>query len=470
MPQAPPGQSDLLQRAAQVTSLTAEQQAYGESLIRMSEHATTRPLTAYQLDVLAAQGSNLPFLGLSVLPQLDGTLCLQASHIVGCARFVHQKKEMIVQIEPKVRHAAFLRMIDHTIGYVRRSDNLTHLSLSETSPVGLFLGFFADRALAFLQQASYRNYSFSTAHTPGRVKGRLLLEDYLACHLPRLEPHVLPCRYLEFSSDVLENQVIAYTVHLAIQLASVLPSASKASLLKRLGACSRLLRGVAIRRVTLREIAGIRYTRINARFEPIHLLCQAILRGQSVSLRPGDRLPFVSFAVAMPQLFEAYVAAILSSAFGSDFIGHKSLLTFPLGVGHKFIVLDGLVDRHGERVVIECKYKAIGPATVSEADDVEEDGYYLLTDRINGRDIYQVVAYASHQAVEGTAAVLVHPTWEERYAPIVVSDPILALGWYTGRRRGLPVYAIGINLSSSFDTLVDGLGRQIQRIIHEVGQ
>jgi hypothetical protein len=92
-------------------ALAAEQQTYGDALIRLSEYSSTKPLSEFQQEVLLHQSASvIDFLGLTLIPQLQSPPCLKASRLVGSARFAHNKKSLIVQVEPKIGNANFLRM------------------------------------------------------------------------------------------------------------------------------------------------------------------------------------------------------------------------------------------------------------------------------------------------------------------------------------------------------------------------
>lgn len=451
----------MQKEAEDALDLIAEMQSYGESLIRMSEYTSSAPLSESQKEVLL--NGDLDFLGLTLVPQLSEPPYLQASHVVGSARFAHDKKTVIVHVEPKIGNANFLRMLDHTSGLGRSSPRLTEVSVSQMSPVGLFLEFFAGQVQAFIQHSKYRSYSFATSITPNVVKGRPIVRDYFTKSLPHAMPHVLPCRYLDFSADVLENQIIVLAIHTAIQLTALLPPTAplRVSLVRELRACLRLLPGVSIRRITVAEIRRIRYNRLNQHFKPIHHLCEVILRNCSISLKPGEKLPFVSFAINMPELFEAYTAAIFSLAFGRDFIGKKSQLRFMLDVIDKPIILDGLLRHLGRNVVVECKYKDIGQ---QDGTHFGENDYVLLGGRIRSADLYQATAYSSHIHIRASASVLVYPTWENN-VPVTISGPIEAFGWRQHAEYGIPIYLLGLNLASSFENVVQMLRNLISNIV-----
>lgn len=454
-----------------VTKNVIEQQKYGERLIKLSEYSASKPLTEMQQEVLNAQAKNLDFLGLEIIPQLNSAPYLKASQKVGSARFVHGRNEVIVQVEPWAGEANFLQMLDRIQGYAQTVDNLTRLSTEQSDPVGIFLDFFAEQTSTFLHRLRFRNYAFAVSIEPGKVKGRPLINQYLTKSLPSASPQILPSRYLDYTSDVLENQIIAFAVHIATQMTSLITPAKAAVILKKLRTCARLLNGVSIKRITINEIRSIRYSSLNRKFSPIHKMCEMIVGSHSISLKAGERIPFLSMALDMARLFESYVGAAFASAFGNDFVGSKSSLRFPVGLFDKHIILDGMLNHKQKRIVIECKYKNVGRKAAENLVDSEEGDFVVQGGKIRSSDIYQVAAYAVHEKVRADACFLLYPSRSEEAIPIELSSPITSFGWQSSFtldnsvEKGIPIYLVGVNLSTKYEKLVKSLQAQISRVI-----
>jgi 5-methylcytosine-specific restriction endonuclease McrBC regulatory subunit McrC len=294
----------------EITLLTAETQQYGDTLIRLSEYSMSRPLSQYQKEVLLKQQKRLKLLGIELIPMIEGTLHLRASHIVGAGRFVQGRSQVTVQVEPRLGQVDFLRMLDYALNRIRTDQQQVDIGVETGGATGLLLEYFADMVLSFLQRQHYRSYTYITNEGSNKVKGKLLMTPYITRSLPRAEPHIVPCKYLDYTSDVLENQIIAYSVYIATQLTSLLPGRVQRRIKEKLALCTRLLKGVSVRQVTVSEIKRTRYNRLNIRFQPLHELCLAILQNQSISLGPAERIPFLSFATDMTDLFEGYIGSL----------------------------------------------------------------------------------------------------------------------------------------------------------------
>jgi 5-methylcytosine-specific restriction endonuclease McrBC regulatory subunit McrC len=438
-------------------ALVMEAQTYGDTVIHLQETASTIPLTDLQLEILRSQGDRLKFLGLSLQASPNGFLLLTASNTVGSVRFVHQKKAVTVHVQPKIGQINFLRMLDYVYGVEKTSSQSTDVAFAQTEASGIFLEFFARTVSKFLHHMTYRNYSYIETAYPNLVKGRPMIKEYFGKFVPQASSHILPCRYINYSADVVENQIVLLTVHRAINLVSFLPPSEKRNnLMKELQNSIRMMAGVSIKRRTAEDIQHIHYFRINRHFQNIHRLCKVILDGSSVTSQAGEKLPFIAFAVNMPILFQSYIARIFKEAFDNHFIDGKSKLTYPLESYEKQIVLDGLLEYRHHKIVIECKYKDISN---ERGDFVIEGG------KIRGADLYQVVAYTSHEQIQADASILVYPVWTPGQASITLANPIRNFGWHKETNTDIPIYILGINLSAPFSSIVRNLKKQILSIL-----
>jgi 5-methylcytosine-specific restriction enzyme subunit McrC len=131
------------------------------------------------------------------------------------------------------------------------------------------------------------------------------------------------------------------------------------------------------------------YNRLNEGYRPLHALCAFFLEQSGPGHRPGAQ-EMVPFLVAMPRLFEQFVAGWLAARLGAGY-QVASQVRLPVGgrEGVHFAVDLVVTDEQGRpRWVLDTKYKT--PAAGPEPADVA-----------------QVLAYAQvHGAPE---AVLVYP-------------------------------------------------------------
>jgi 5-methylcytosine-specific restriction endonuclease McrBC regulatory subunit McrC len=444
---------DVVDADPEVLDLAIEGQVTGEHLIRVTERSQ-RPLTDAQYSTLAASEERIKWFNLKLSADLDGVKWLQAGNRVGTYRFTSDDSYVFVQVDPKVESADVFRMLDRTNRSLRTADDDSELAIGDRPVSGMFLQFFATRTKAFLERSYFRTYRFVEESAPGKVKGRPLIREYLLRNIPQGKAHILPTRHLDFTVDVFENRVIAYTVQVASRLVGTLGLSNNADLRGDLQACSRLLAGVTPTKITAQELRSYRHNRATKHFEPIHQLCLTLLENQTVTFDAGDRIPFAAFSLNMPNLFERYVAAAFSVAIGASFIGDKRSLEFPTGFGGKPIKLDGLAVQGLRRVVVEAKYRTL--------DETDDD---LVLGLVPEKHVYQTVAYSSHEEIRARQALIVYPTWEPGGQAARLSVPITDFGWSRGDTHHLEVRLLGIDLAAPFQRLAAAVRKLLEPLI-----
>ena len=425
-----------------IVDRTIEQQ--DQTFLRIREQSQV-VISDRQYSILQEQEARLRILGLRLSVDLDGERYLHASDRVGTFRLVSSDSRwVVIAVEPKIDSADVFRMIDRTSGELPEiSGPDSEIASGETAVSAVFLNYFARQVLKFVSQSNYRTYRFVERNSPSGARGRPLVAEYILKNLPRGRMQFMPSRYLELSSNVLENQVLAYSVDVARRLTSVFDLASSPGLLRTLRACQEALAGVTPRRVTVRELATIRYSRSNANFRGVHKLCSVLLKNETVVMEPGEHIPFAAFSLHMPTLFQDYVAAFMTSALGEIFEGRQHHLTYPTGFGGRPIELDGLIDTGDFRIVVEAKYRSL-----DEADDEVALG------SVPERHVYQTLSYATHRQVRASKGIIVYPTWDSSGPTVRMSDEIRDFGWAPGSTTNVGLRLVGVDLGAPFHKVV----------------
>ena len=150
-----------------------------------------------------------------------------------------------IEVAPKVDAADVFRMIDCTSRELPEIGDLdSEIAIGKADVSAVFLSFFVRQLRQFLKTANYRNYRFVERNRPSGVRGRPLIAEYVFHNLPRGRGQCMPSRHLELTSDVLENQVLAYTVEIARRLVSIFELDSRPDLVRALRTCREDLAGV----------------------------------------------------------------------------------------------------------------------------------------------------------------------------------------------------------------------------------
>lgn len=420
----------------EVTDAVRRLRAGGADIL-LRERGSYGPLNETEKAVLEATDSRrLNELGLELEPQLGGGCFLKAGNRVGMARVSVGRTYLTIHVLPKIPNVGFLRMVQYTSNLLRHGGGDADAVVEEASPVSLLLRHFSDRVLRFLQEHPYKGFAFQESHG-SRLKGKLLVTQY-ARRLDRLaHPHRVPHRFVDHSVDTLDNQILAYSIHIALRLAAGLPSAETRATKRKLRSAERHLVGVTVRRILPDELARIAYHDRNRHFEAIHALCRLILEGSNVTLGRGRPIPFTAFSMNMPDLFQFYVQAACSAGLGHRHEGRPSHLRYPLD-GH-VVKLDGLVVNDAARLVLECKYK-------------DREGASVFG--LHESDLYQAAAYAALDVIAARGTVLVYPTWKLDGPPCTTVGSIEG---FSNQGGPVSIHVIEVNLASPFRMLARGL-------------
>jgi 5-methylcytosine-specific restriction enzyme subunit McrC len=160
----------------------------------------------------------------------------------------------------------------------------------------------AQRVLERARRGLYRAYVGAEDRLP-YLRGSLDLAE----HLRTPWRVALPCRFEEHTADLIENRILAWTLHV----------------IGRSGAITE--RVLPVVRMAYRSVAGFAtlepvipqdcvdrlYNRLNQDYEILHALCRFFLEQAGPTHRSGDR-SMTPFLIAMPVLFERFVARWLA--------------------------------------------------------------------------------------------------------------------------------------------------------------
>ena len=194
----------------------------------------------------------------------------------------------------------------------------------------------------------------------------------------------LSCHYEEYSGDIEENQILAWTLFI----------------IGRSGLCSErvsptvrqayhALQGfVTLQPCSPKDCVGRLYNRLNEDYRPLHALCRFFLESNGASHERGDRT-MLPFLVDMAKLYELFVSEWLQENSPQGFF-FKPQHPVEIGQNRHFRIDQVLYNlATGEaQAVLDTKYKA--------------------PDKAADTDIYQMISYA--KATKCYEAFLIYPT------------------------------------------------------------
>ncbi len=193
----------------------------------------------------------------------------------------------------------------------------------------------------------------------------------------------LSCDYEEYTSDIGDNQILAWTLHCIMRSRicqeRVLPTVRQAY---------HTLQGfVTIKQFKAEDCVRHQYNRLNEDYRALHALCHFFLKNTAPSHQLGNRT-MLPFLVDMARLYERFVAQWLKAHPPQGFFVRQQVaVKIDQNRHFRIDLLLCDVDTGAARYVLDTKYK-----DAKRAEDA---------------DIHQMVSYAT--ATQCREAVLIYP-------------------------------------------------------------
>lgn len=153
----------------------------------------------------------------------------------------------------------------------------------------------------------------------GKVKGKILFSKNIKENTLRGRDDRIYCRYLQYSEDIIENQVLKAALHKAEQFldryfASV--SGNRNSLKEMASYCRNALSHISHIKITQQDISKIKTTGCYIHYKPVINVAKMVLNEITLEANGQSKLTsyIVPYAISMEKLFEMYVRAYLKGA------------------------------------------------------------------------------------------------------------------------------------------------------------
>ena len=314
----------------------------------------------------------------------------------GCVGNLPVTEDLAVRVRPKVPVRSLFRMLEYAY-------NLDSFQVYEgDAGVGAIdeiyetlVSLLARRVLDRVRQGLYRQYR-SEEDTLPYVRGRVLALASLRAG--GVAATRLVCEYEELTADVLDNQILAWTLSLLHRF-----PLGREDVREQVRRASRaLVPMIEPQRVLPRDCVHRFYDRLNQDYQPMHALCRFFLEQSGPTLDGGDH-SLLPFTLHMPTLFEAFVARWLQRHLpeGMSLTAQHHAELEPTGsLSFKIdLVLEDKATRE-VLAVLDTKYK---DTTVPAIDDIQ-----------------QMVAYAARMRTRH--AVLIYPAKGTKALQLQVGD------------------------------------------------
>jgi 5-methylcytosine-specific restriction enzyme subunit McrC len=328
---------------------------------------------------------------------------------------------LVVEIRPKIPLRSVLFLVSYACGLAKWSD-----AQAEFAPDAEPVEFLALMLARLVEQATRRgllNGYRSEEEALSAPRGRILFDEQLRRRAGIAPP--IEVRHDLFTPDVLENRLLLAALETMRRFPHRAPATRR-----ELARAEQLLGGV--RRVWFppSAVPDVRFTQLNAHYQPAVTLATLVLRSASLELGTGGARG-TAFLIDMNKVFEVFVRKALREALGAserDFPDRPPHLR--LDERGRVPLKPDLYLLDGDRItwVGDAKYKRLGPASYHNAD------------------LYQVLAYATVLGLSGATLIYAAGQGVDRATHVV-------------RRSGIELQVVALDLSTPGVTLT-----QIERI------
>ncbi len=295
------------------------------------------------------------------------------------AKDVNDRKEIL---------SSLVKMLEYSGWGGIRSVDLTRLG-EENEFFEIYVYLFARNLSSLLK--TKRDSSYIRNYDELRfVKGRIDFKRY--GNPARL--HKIPCHYFERSMDTTINRTLKYVSYLLIRKVR---NPETRRLLQKI---TSIFDPVTLASVSVSEVEGISFNRLNSSFEPYINFCKTFLQTSILSLQGSDA-EFFSFLIPMEVLFESFIARAVEEIVKSEFESYKLRIQEQLGYLAKtensrmFALKPDIVlfRDNNDNLIIDTKYKLLNP-------EERKLG-------ISQQDLYQMYAYC--RELKSKECVLLYP-------------------------------------------------------------
>lgn len=423
--------------------------------------------------------------GCTVLRESRGGWTLNAGDSVGIARTRISTGDLYLQVRPKLSTADVFFMSDWA--YAQRHNPLKLLDEEDVEltevlrdPTACLLIWHARALRRFAARWLRRDYLKQTRVLNGKVKGKVLLDRYVADHLSAGDAASVPCRVQVMSQDNANNRLLKAGLRHIAALSYALPvPAARRAVLREANATLPLFGYVADVPVTKSLVRSTSKRGPLRHYSSILESTLALLENRLLGEETGDSHAVSSFMWHMPTLFQEFARGLLASRPEITLIEEKPPLATIFdsrNLRRRSSKVDpDLVIRVGDgpTLLIDTKYKDVLPSqsqTDGSAEDNDTDERMVTPVdarhriKVTRADVYQAVAYRHHERWPGSHTALLFPVvlapGDELPRPMQVrgfGDPVALLFIDVGRHASTNLPAFFADLQRYAETAeVDG--------------
>jgi 5-methylcytosine-specific restriction enzyme subunit McrC len=383
-----------------------------------------------------ASASDWSNLGIAVDRRMSddaATWRLRAGNLVGVAEIGEADDPLRVRIAPKLK-ADLFALADWAYASTAvppRATSAAHLEMIERDPAACILAWYLEALESFAVRWLRRGTQHREEVLVGRVRGQIVMSEYVRRHVSSARPHQVPCRFIDTTRDTLPNRILLHTLRHAAHLIPTLElPVARSNLRALINRIEPLFAGVTDQPVTKGDFSRLRFSGSVRHYEPIIVKSWAILRGMFSSDQLGPT-KHPSFVWNAPLLFQEALRGLLAAhgpgALKQDRprikLIHAGIVRTGGKVDPDFVLADG-----SRTLLLDAKWKEIGQSGASPEDSIDLEIDHATKIKVGRADIYQAVSYSRHDAYRPAATGLVYPVALAADAPLPAARQVTGFG------------------------------------------
>lgn len=277
-----------------------------------------------------------------------------------------------IVIQPKIPMLNFFYMLVYSYEIPEFGKELFSFR-KEQDIYEIILSKFVQEIEKLVKMGIYKGYLTSEDNL-SVVKGRIVINKNERLNM--VQRQRVFCSFSDFTSDILENRILKYTLY-KLSFLWFRDNSLKARITKLLHFFDSVSFEI-IRDAHFSTVEG-RYTRLNEHYKPLIRISRIFIENITLNLQIHGKQGFWSFLVDMNKLFQKFVTFVLQDLREFDV---KSEPVYKWDVEGLTTIRPDIVIRKGKEVklVIDAKYKRISlDKKEVYGDDVRQVGDYCAT-------------------------------------------------------------------------------------------
>ena len=389
--------------------------------IKLKEYKKSKPITlkAEELRILKGPFKNK----IEVIAETEDKYVLHSSQFIGAIALPNR----LIEIKPKIDIQNIFFML--TYAYELADFRKEEFPYEETEDIFEFLVDIYTQHLQDLvrRQGLHKGY-VDYEENLGSVKGRILILENM-----RINPfmhHQIYCKYSELTVDILENQILRYTLSRLSRNHYKNPE-----LPRRIRNLQYHFDEVSLEYLTEDVFSKLNYTRLNQHYESIHNMSRIFIRNMGLEYELGES-KFPSFLLDMNLLFQDFITGYITPRLPCEILPKESVY---LDEKEKIKTEPDIRIKKNDKdlLVLDTKWKKIKDKEIKHSD------------------IYQVLSYTI--ALDIDRGVLIYPEHE------IENNQEKEIE-YTIKNVNKKIKILTVNLGRDKESLEEDMGKLIEKI------